>query len=42
VATFLALLELVQMNMVRIFQADPEKEIMVEGLFENTEDSNNE
>lgn len=42
VATFLALLELVQMNMARVFQADPEKEIMVEGLFESTEDLNNE
>ncbi|MBN2125493.1 MAG: segregation/condensation protein A [Deltaproteobacteria bacterium] len=33
IVTFLALLELVQIGMIRVFQADPDKDIQLEGLF---------
>jgi segregation and condensation protein A len=39
IITFLALLELVHMGLVRIFQSDPDKDIRLEGLFEETEDN---
>ena len=42
VITFLALLELVHMGLIRIFQPDPNKDIRLEGLFEETEDNTNE
>jgi segregation and condensation protein A len=42
VASFLALLELVQMGMLQIFQTGPDKEIMITALFEKDEDKKNE
>ena len=42
VITFLALLELVHMGLVRIFQPDQDKDIRLEGLFEETEEYMNE
>jgi segregation and condensation protein A len=42
VITFLALLELVHMGLVRIFQPDQDKDIRLEGLFEETEDNTHE
>ena len=42
VITFLALLELVHMGLIRIFQPDPNKDIRLEGLFEETEDDTHE
>jgi segregation and condensation protein A len=41
IVTFLALLELIQMRLVRAFQHDPDKDIMLEGRFEETEDGEN-
>ena len=42
VITFLALLELVHMGLVRVFQPDQDKDIRLEGLFEETEDNTHE
>ncbi|MFH1489467.1 MAG: segregation/condensation protein A [Pseudomonadota bacterium] len=39
VVTFLALLELVHMNLVRIFQTDLDRDIRLEGLFEANEEN---
>ncbi len=39
VATFLALLELVQTGLIRIYQPDPEEDIVLEAGFENVEDT---
>jgi len=39
IVTFLALLELVQMHMVRIFQTDHDKDIQLKGLFDNIDQS---
>ena len=39
IATFLALLELAQIGLVRIFQPDQEKDIKIEGVFEEEEDA---
>jgi segregation and condensation protein A len=38
IVTFLAILELVHMGMIRIFQPDPEKDIRLKALFEDNED----
>ena len=40
IVTFLALLELIQMRVVRAFQPDPDKDILLEGSFDETEDGN--
>ena len=39
IITFLALLELVHMGLVSVFQPDPDKDIRVEGHFEQAEDT---
>ena len=39
IVTFLALLELVHVGMIRVFQIDPDKDIRLEALFENNEDN---
>jgi segregation and condensation protein A len=39
IITFLALLELVHSGLLRIFQDDPEKDIQLEALFEDSGDS---
>ena len=41
IITFLALLELVHMGLVRIFQPDPDKDIRLEGIFEQTQTEDN-
>ena len=41
IVTFLALLELVQMGLIRVFQPEPYKEIRLEGHFEEAEDKVN-
>jgi segregation and condensation protein A len=38
VVTFLALLELVHVGMIRVFQPDQEKDIRLEALFEDNEE----
>jgi len=38
IVTFLALLELVNVGMIRVFQPDPEKDIRLKALFEDNED----
>jgi segregation and condensation protein A len=38
IVTFLALLELVHVGMIRVFQPDPEKDIRLKALFEDNED----
>ncbi len=40
IVTFLALLELVHTGLVRVFQSDPEKDIQLEALFEDSGDAN--
>jgi segregation and condensation protein A len=40
IITFLALLELVHLGLLRIFQDDPEKDIQIAALFENNGDTN--
>jgi segregation and condensation protein A len=40
IATFLALLELVHRGLVRIFQPDPGKDILLEGIFNKQEENN--
>ena len=42
IVTFLAVLELVQMGLVRVFQVDPEKDIRVEPHFKEEEESHGE
>ena len=42
ITTFLALLELVHMGLIRLFQPDPDKDIRLEGLFEQVEDTAHE
>ena len=42
IATFLALLELAQMGLLRIFQHDQEKDIKIEGVFKEEEDASHE
>ena len=39
IVTFLALLELVNVGMIRVFQPDPEKDIRLKALFEDNEDN---
>ncbi|MBW1765579.1 MAG: segregation/condensation protein A [Deltaproteobacteria bacterium] len=39
IITFLALLELIHIGMVRVFQTAPDKDIRLEALFENKEDN---
>ncbi len=39
IVTFLALLELVHVGMIRVFQPDPERDIRLEALFEDNEDN---
>jgi segregation and condensation protein A len=39
IVTFLALLELVHVGMIRVFQPDPEKDIRLKALFEDNEDN---
>jgi segregation and condensation protein A len=39
IVTFLALLELVHVGMVRVFQPDPEKDIRLKAVFEDNEDN---
>ena len=41
VVTFLALLELVHMGLIRVFQPDPEKDIRLEAHFNDNEEENN-
>jgi segregation and condensation protein A len=39
IVTFLALLELVHVGMIRVYQSDPDKDIRLRALFEDNEDT---